>query len=64
VVTIVRSERIERAANAGSGPLSRLFHWLFVHRHRTVAVERLSDHLLRDIGARRRQQYQRDQQFR
>jgi uncharacterized protein YjiS (DUF1127 family) len=41
-----------------------LFHWLFVHRRRTVAVERLSDHLLRDIGARRRQQYRRDQQFR
>jgi uncharacterized protein YjiS (DUF1127 family) len=63
VITIVRGGRIKQAAN-GSGPLSRLFHWLFVHRRRTVAVERLSDHLLRDIGARRRQQYRRDQQFR
>lgn len=64
MITIVRSGHSGPAANAGSSPLSRFFHWLFVSRHRTVAVERLSDHLLRDIGARRRHQYRRDQQFR
>ncbi|HSE73043.1 MAG TPA: hypothetical protein VLB05_00915, partial [Dongiaceae bacterium] len=64
VTTIVRRERIGRAADAGSGLLSRLLRWLFVHRHRTVAAERLSDHLLRDIGALCRHQYRRDRQFR
>jgi uncharacterized protein YjiS (DUF1127 family) len=64
VITIVRSERIGPAANAGSGALSRFLHWLFVRRHRAVAIERLSDHLLRDIGAHRRHRQRRDQHFR
>jgi uncharacterized protein YjiS (DUF1127 family) len=43
--------------------LSRIWDWLVSRRNRAVAIERLSDHVLRDIGVHRRHQFRRDQQF-
>ena len=61
VINIVRSERIQRPAQRR--PLSRLWDWLVSRRNRAVAIERLSDHMLRDIGMHRRHQFRRDRQF-
>jgi len=63
VISVVRNDRIQRPKH-GSNQWSRVWDWLAKRRHRAIAIERLPDHLLRDIGVRRRHQFRRDQQFR
>ncbi|HEY1382463.1 MAG TPA: hypothetical protein VGF43_02555 [Dongiaceae bacterium] len=63
MISVVRSERVHRPAH-GSTQWSRIWDWLAKRRHRAIAIERLPDHLLRDIGVRRRHQFRRDQPFR
>jgi uncharacterized protein YjiS (DUF1127 family) len=64
VITVLRSERIQRAARSRPYPLSRVWDWLVSRRNRAIAIERLSDHVLRDIGVHRRHRFRPDQQFR
>jgi uncharacterized protein YjiS (DUF1127 family) len=64
VISVVRSERIQRPTGGRSKGLLQVWDWLAKRRHRAIAIERLPDHLLRDIGVRRRHQFRRDQQFR
>jgi len=64
VINIVRSGRIQRPVHGRAGHLSRIWDWLVSRRNRAVAIERLSDHVLRDIGMRPRHQFRLDRQFR
>ena len=61
VISVLRHERIQPPAHS---QLSRIWDWLARRRHRAIAIERLPDYLLRDIGVRRRHQFRRDQQVR
>jgi len=64
VINVVRTERVQRPARGRSNHLLKAWDWLVTRRHRAVAIERLSEHMLQDIGVRRRHLYRRDQHFR
>ena len=64
MITLVRTRRLEPAQHDRPKPWARFLEWLFTRRHRTVGLERLSDHMLRDIGVLQRRTYRQSQQVR
>jgi uncharacterized protein YjiS (DUF1127 family) len=64
LITLVRTRRLEPAQHDRPKPWARLLDWLFTRRHRTAALERLSDHMLRDIGVLQRRNHRQSRQVR